>query len=104
MNGVFENLTTPTHFSESFRLAGRGDQYTCEAFDVLYDYLTDLSESCDEPIIMDVIGLCCEWTEYETIQELAEAYGHEDDLGLGLDMNDHGTVLVTQSGTFLFSE
>ena len=104
MDGVFENLNTPQHLSESFHLAGRGDQYTCEAFDALYDYLTDLSESSDEPIIMDVVGLCCEWKEYESIQELAEAYGHEDELGLGLDMNDHGTVLVTQSGTFLFSE
>ena len=54
-----------------------------KGFDLLFDYLEDYEEQTREPYILDVIGVCCEWTETTikncltdtgyTIHELTEA-------------------------------
>ena len=52
---------------------GRGDNFTREALDALFCYL----EEIDENIELDVIGLCCDYTEYADEDEAREAYGDD---------------------------
>lgn len=62
-------------FTMSFCNYGRRGQFSYEALCKLYDYLTRLAEDTGTPIELDVIALCCEFTEYESIQ----AYNREHD-------------------------
>ena len=64
-------------FEQAFRDYGRNDQFTYNALRALYDYLIEMEESCDEEFELDVIGLCCEYSEHATALEAAKEYGFE---------------------------
>ena len=70
---IVQSINNVHQFREAFRLAGRGDQFSYEGFEVLFDYLEELSEDTGEPIELDVVGLCCEYYE-SSIQELIDNY------------------------------
>ena len=53
----------------------RSENFTRCARYELFQYLDDLSEDMDEDINIDIIGLCCEWSEY-TVDELLENFDH----------------------------
>ena len=55
--------------SENFSVAGR---------EALFDYLEMLEEETGSEIELDVIAICCEYTEYENFEELQKNYNVED--------------------------
>ena len=60
-------------FVNEFRAYERED-FTHEALVALFEYLEDYSRDTDEPFELDVIGLCCEFTEYADFEEIQETY------------------------------
>ena len=40
----------------------------------LYDYLVKYKESTDDEIELNVVALCCEYSEYESANEAAKRY------------------------------
>lgn len=61
-------------FTDAFRDMGREDQFTYKGKRALYDYLEEYEESTGEEVELDVIALCCEFTEYDTALECAKEY------------------------------
>lgn len=59
-------------FINTFR-AIRPDNFTYEGLVVLYDYLTEYEDSCDTELELDVIALCCDFSE-EHYSDLAKFY------------------------------
>lgn len=57
---------TRMDFHDAFNKAGRGNQFSYEALDTLFDYYEDMEDGEEE---LDVIKTCCEWTEYKNISE-----------------------------------
>ncbi len=49
-------------FREEFNRMGRGNQFTHDGLDVLFDYLEELAH-CEEEYELDVVGLCCDFAE-----------------------------------------
>ena len=70
---IVQSINNVYQFREAFRLAERGDQFSYEGLEVLFDYLDNLSEDTGEPIELDVIALCCEYYE-SSIEELINNY------------------------------
>ena len=62
-------------FLDAFRNYGRSDQFSRAGLIALFDYLEDLEAGCDEETELDVIGLCCDYSEYPTALEAAKEYG-----------------------------
>ena len=60
-------------FREAFRLAERKDQFTYEGLEVLFDYLEEYEDSTGEEIELDVIALCCEYSE-DSYKGIADNY------------------------------
>ena len=60
-------------FTEAFRTMGRGDQFSYEALKLLFDWFEDMDESCDTETELDVIAICCEFTE-DTWEAIADSY------------------------------
>lgn len=64
-------------FIEAFENSARAGQYTVPALEALYQYYSDITDGAMEEL--DVIALCCTWTEYtecalvDTFQHLAPA-------------------------------
>jgi len=59
-------------------LAIRPEQFSREALVALFDFLDKEEEDLGEEQELDVIAICCEWTEYGSALEAAEAYSWED--------------------------
>jgi len=64
-------------FSTAFHKMGRGNQFSYQGLKALYDYLDNLGDDIGEPIELDVIALCCEFAEYDSLQEFQEDYGND---------------------------
>lgn len=52
----------------------RRGNFTHAGLNALFDYLEDYEESCGEKLKLDVIALCCEFTEYGKFSEIQDAY------------------------------
>ena len=97
-----------SQFVDAFRNMGRAEQFSYDALTCLFDYLTELETDLGEEIELDVIGLCCEFSE-DTPAEIAQAYnydieGCDDDEALdrvvdalnneGVHIGDNGQTIV----------
>lgn len=60
-------------FERAFVDAGRQEQFSYEAMGLLFDYLEQLEDSIGEEIELDVIAICCEYSE-ETTADIARNY------------------------------
>jgi hypothetical protein len=61
-------------FIQAFRDYGRETQFTYEALKVIFDWLEELAECCDDEIELDVIAVCCEFAEYESFKGFQADY------------------------------
>jgi hypothetical protein len=64
-------------FTEAFRQAGRQDQFSYTGLCALFDYLEEYEEAAGTELELDVIALCCDYSEYATATEAAKEYGWE---------------------------
>ena len=82
-------------FLEEFKKYDREDQFSYEGKRALYEYLNDLSKDIGEPIELDIISLCCEFTEYDNLKEFCNNYGYTigDDIDDIDDINEYTTVI-----------
>ena len=67
-------------FADAFRRMGREDQFSREALEALFEYIENYEEDTGIRVELDVIGLCCEFTEYTTAVEAASDYGFTTEL------------------------
>lgn len=75
-----------------FRECGREDHFSYEGYNALYDYLYDYSEDVGEDFKVDVIAICCDFTEYsdwkELYNEYSYSYNNESETFEELEEND----------------
>jgi hypothetical protein len=64
-------------FTEAFRTMNREDNFTYAGLQALFEYLEELEESTGEKMELDVIAICCDFSEYPTALEAAEQYGFQ---------------------------
>jgi len=90
-------------FLEEFENHGRENQFTYEGKKALYDYLNDLSEDIGETIELDVIAICCDFTEYDSIEEFINDYGYTigEDINDIEDIRDYTTVIPINNQSFI---
>ena len=64
-------------FENAFENMNRADQFTSTGLRALFDYLEQFEEETGNEVELDVIALCCEFTEYENIEEYNNNYNTE---------------------------
>lgn len=62
-----------SEFCDSFS-EDRQNQFSYEGKRALFEYFESYEEDTGEEIELDVIALCCDYTEYETALEVATNY------------------------------
>ena len=67
-------------FADAFRRMGREDQFSREALEALFEYIENYEEDTGSRVELDVVGLCCEFTEYENAITAAADYGFTSEL------------------------
>ena len=71
---------TSAMFADAFRRMGRENQFSREALEALFEYLENYEEDTGDRVELDVVALCCEFTEYTTAVEAASDYGFTTEL------------------------
>lgn len=64
-------------FLDAFPDSYKGN-FTGEGKEALFDYLEEYEEATGEQIELDIIALCCEYSEYSTAWEAMEQYQPDD--------------------------
>ena len=95
-----KQTVTLADFREAFRVQERAYQFTYEGLEALYNMLRDFEDSVGEELELDVVALCCDFTEYETLEEVKGEYTHLTDVKDIEDLNDH-TWAVEFNGGFI---
>ena len=63
-------------FESGFKRIGRGEQFSYGGLVALFEYLEQLESEMGEEIEFDVIGLCCEYTEYDNFKIFQDEHSH----------------------------
>ena len=65
-----------SQFCDAFNSMGRENQFSYEGKKALFDYLEQYEDDTGEEIELDIIALCCDYSE-ETPEEIAQSYDIE---------------------------
>lgn len=87
-------------FRRAFADYGRGDQFSYEGLGALFDWLDELAEDTGTPYELDVIALCCEFTEYSDLSEIQANYSSTDIDSID-DLRDHTIVIEFDGGLII---
>ena len=61
-----KNTVTLSSFCDSFQAKGRGEQFTYRGLEALFNFIEEIEADTGEEMELDVIGLCCDFSEYES--------------------------------------
>ena len=92
---TMKQTITEYQFVDSFRHAGRESQFTVPARRALFEYLEDFEDSTGTELELDPVGICCEFSEYPTALDAAQAFGFKD----GIDSKDESPIEWLQNRT-----
>jgi len=91
---IVNTITSAQEFAGEFERMGRGNQFSWIALEALFNWLDEFAL-----YELDVIGLCCEFAEYNDLatfnDENGEAFGNMEDL------SDQYFVIPTEQRNFL---
>ena len=65
-------------FQDAFYNMDRQNQFTYKGKKALFEYLEEYEDSTDEQIELDIIALCCDYVEYDNLEEFQLEYDAED--------------------------
>ena len=82
-------------FIDAFHKMGREKQFSYAALCALFNYMEDTEDNCGQEVGLDVVALCCEFTEYEDIEEYNADYTKAETME---DIEDRTTVIYTGKG------
>jgi len=69
----------PDFVDEWNRCKDRTDQFSWKGKQALWDYLEGYEEDTGEELELDIVALCCEFAEYNSLADFQKDYGNEYD-------------------------
>lgn len=91
-----------SQFHDAFIRMNRKENFSYEGRKALFEYLEQYEQDCGEEVEMDVIALCCEYTEYEDLKAFQADYGEEYESIE--DIEDKTTVIRIDDESFLIQQ
>ena len=89
-------------FIDAFRKMGREGNFSNDGLVALYEYLEMLEDDTGQPIELDVIALCCEFTEYDNLEEFQANYS--EDYETIEDIERETTVIMIDDDSFIIRQ
>jgi len=92
-------------FRDAFRACGRQEQFSYEGLGALFDYLEEIDPDFD----LDVIALCCDYSE-DTAEDIAKNYNIEVDSIDELEdavrayLEEHTSIVAETASGFLYAQ
>jgi hypothetical protein len=79
----------------------RPDNFSTLALSAMFDWLDDLSDQTETPMELDVVAICCEFSEYESLEELQGNYTDIESLD---DLHDNTLVIELPGGGLVIQD
>ena len=77
----------------------RKEQFSYGAACALFDYYEQIEQDTGEEMELDVVAICCDWTEYDTALEAARAYDFDkEDEDKALSYLTNKTIVLPLEG------
>jgi len=97
--GIIEKVNL-FEFRRAFADYNRADNFSYEGLTALFDWLEQLTDDTDTPYVLDVIALCCEYSEYTDFAEVQANYSSTklDNID---DLQDHTLVIEFDGGIII---
>jgi len=89
-------------FERAFEQCGRGNQFTKQGLKALFEYIEEYEQDYGEEIELDVIALCCEFVEYEDLDEFHGDYDKEEYPNLET-LRDYTDVIEIDDDSFIIA-
>ena len=64
-----------SEFRDEFLKMGRDNQFSYKGLNALYDYLDEFHDEI--PYELDIIDICCNFTQYDSLQDFNKEYNKE---------------------------
>ncbi|MBK5247496.1 MAG: hypothetical protein JJE49_09560 [Peptostreptococcaceae bacterium] len=90
-------------FRTAFARMDRADQFSYDGLTSLFDYLEEMEEETGEQIELDVIALCCEYTEYENLEAFWADYDKDEYPDFDA-IRDVTTVIENSTESFIIQQ
>ena len=68
-----KTTVSQTDFVDAFKKM-RPSNFSYEGLIALYDYLENFEEDTDKEIELDVIAFCCDYSEWDNLEEYKKSY------------------------------
>ena len=65
-------------FQDAFYNMDRQGKFSYPAKKALFEYFEEYEDSVGEQIELDVIAICCDYTEYDSLEDFWQEYDKED--------------------------
>ena len=92
-----------TTFCNRFKEYNRDDNFSYEGKRALFDYLEEFEESTEEEIELDIIALCCEYSEFEDLNEFWKSYNKETYPNFET-IENHTTLIKINDESFIIQQ
>ena len=89
---------TEQMFIDSFTDCNRQENFSRSGRKAIFEYFSELEDSCDMEIELDPIGICCEYSEYSSATEVWNEYfpkGVIQDEENALAWLEHNTQVIS---------
>ncbi len=86
-----------SQFHAAFKNFDRADNFSYKGLNKLFDYLEEYEDSTDTKIELDVIAICCDYTE-DKIENVLKEYK----LSTLEDLYDRTQVIVVDDETIIY--
>ena len=80
-------IINQSDFVSAFKQSERKNQFSYAALCAIFDHITEIEEGSEE-IEFDLVSICCDWCEYASATEAAQAYGWKPDNHIEEDGNE----------------
>ena len=67
-------------FRRAFERTDRKDQFSYKALQVLFDWFEQYEDDTGEEIELDVIAICCDFQEFDNLEDFRKQYSNYDDM------------------------
>ena len=89
-------------FERAFVNMDRSNQFSYDGLKALFEYLEEYEEDSGTEVELDVIALCCEFAEYDSLEEFQDNYGEEYDSMESI--SDVTTLIPIDDNSFIIQQ
>ncbi len=89
-------------FERAFKDMERDNHFSYEGLKALFEYLEEFEDCCDTEMELDVIAICCDYTEYDNLKEFQNDYGKECESIE--DIENDTTVIPIDDNSFIIQQ